>query len=286
MRTVLQPRELLRHRGDNVPIRIGHPISAKLLREHNDRGQAAGEGTGKALDLDPWDENYLHLFVWAPDDREIVGAYRLGQTDEILREHGTGGLYSSIDFRYDEKLFDTLGPALELGRSFIQPRYQRQFNSLLLLWQGIGQFIARKPHYTKLFGMVSISNDYQGISRTLISNVLKHRYASPELGDYVRPCHAFSGQATRHLQCSEVATWGEDVNEVSSWVADLEEELPGVPVLVRQYVKMGAEILAFNVDPRFGNTLDGLIVVDLKRTEPHQLRTFFGKETAEKLRAA
>ena len=39
--------------------------------------RAAGEGTGKALDLDRYDSHYLHLFVWNEHAKEVVGAYRL-----------------------------------------------------------------------------------------------------------------------------------------------------------------------------------------------------------------
>ena len=118
------------------------------LREISFR--AVGEGTGNALDLDVFDEHYHHLFVWNRDAREIVGAYRLGFTDQIVATRGIGGLYTSTLFRYDARLLARLGPAIELGRSFVRAEYQRSSNALLLLWKGIARFVTRAGRYRVL----------------------------------------------------------------------------------------------------------------------------------------
>ncbi|HAE87046.1 TPA: glycerol acyltransferase, partial [Candidatus Marinimicrobia bacterium] len=124
-----------------------------------------GEGTGKSLDLDIFDEYYYHLIVWNHVKKEIVGAYRLGPTDEIIRKYGPSGLYTSTLFRYKAGIFDKMGPSLELGRSFIRKEYQKKYAPLLLLWKGISLFIVRNPHYVNLFGPVSITGDYNAASR-------------------------------------------------------------------------------------------------------------------------
>ena len=125
-----------------------------------------GEGTGKSIDLDRFDAWYSHLFVWNKTAGEIVGAYRLGATDDIVRAHGTAGLYTSTLFKYRATLLDRLGPAVELGRSFIRAEYQRTFAPLLLLWKGIGRYVVNHPQCKMLFGPVSISNIYQTASKT------------------------------------------------------------------------------------------------------------------------
>ena len=107
--------------------------------------RAAGEGTGRARDLDAFDAYYRHLFVWHRGDRALAGAYRLGLTDEIRRERGADGLYTQTLFRYDERLLDRLSPAIELGRSFVRAEYQRDYAPLLLLWKGIGRFVRGAP---------------------------------------------------------------------------------------------------------------------------------------------
>ena len=75
----------------------------------------AGEGTGAAVDLDAFDDAYLHLFVWDRRRRVIVGAYRLGETDRIVAERGVAGLYTRTLFRYDERLLNRLPPASSWG---------------------------------------------------------------------------------------------------------------------------------------------------------------------------
>jgi putative hemolysin len=83
------------------------------LREVTFRG--AGEGTGRQRDLDRFDNYYWHVLLWHKTKRELVGAYRAGNTREILAEHGVSGLYTSTLFRFDERVFERIGPALELG---------------------------------------------------------------------------------------------------------------------------------------------------------------------------
>ncbi|MEO8131165.1 MAG: lysophospholipid acyltransferase family protein, partial [Bryobacteraceae bacterium] len=104
--------------------------------------RAVGEGSGKPCDLDYFDDCYLHLFVWNAEKREVVGAYRLGKAD--------GPLYTASLFQYSSEFLSKLGPALELGRSFVRAEYQKGFTPLLLLWKGIGKFVARNPQYKTL----------------------------------------------------------------------------------------------------------------------------------------
>jgi tryptophan synthase alpha subunit len=76
-----------------------------------------------------------------------------------------------------------------------------------------------------------------------------------------------------------------DLDELSNVVADLEADKKGIPVLLRQYLNLGGQILEFNVDPKFSNALDGLIVVDLARAKRRQLERYMGKESAGKFLA-
>lgn len=83
----------------------------------------------------------------------------MGLVDKIVAERGLQGLYSRSLFHYDHAFLVTLENAIELGRSVVAEQYQRNLNSLLLLWKGIARFVELNPHYTHLFGPVSISND-------------------------------------------------------------------------------------------------------------------------------
>ena len=147
--------------------------------------RAVGEGTGKPLDIDVFDEQYLHLFLWNQQSREVIGAYRIGRTDSIVASAGVEGLYTRTLFRYDKTLFDRLPPALELGRSFVQSEHQRDHNALLLLWKGICAFVQRHPRYRVLFGAVRISAQYTDRTREMLMRFLEQNHLHPALAERI-----------------------------------------------------------------------------------------------------
>ncbi len=248
-------------------------VVAEIGRLREITFRAVGEGTGRATDLDRFDAHYLHLFVWNASKQEIVGAYRLAGT-----ENGQAGLYTATLFKYGEAFLDKLGPALELGRSFVRVEYQKGFAPLLALWKGIGKYVAQNPRYKILFGPVSISNQYRSISRELMVTFLE-KHAS--LRDWV-------GLITHRNTFRRRAAIGRlpiDMEDLSDIVADLEPSRAGVPVLLRQYLRLGGKLLGFNVDPEFADALDGLILVDLTKTEPKLLDRYLGKTEASEFLA-
>lgn len=240
------------------------------LRETTFRG--AGEGTGRSLDLDAFDRDYLHLFLWNTDSNEIAGAYRLAGTDVVPN------LYTTTLFRFHEGLLESVSPALELGRSFVRLEYQKSFSALLLLWKGIGRYVARNPRYRILLGPVSISREYSEASRALIVAYLQQRCGNGDLSKYVEPRRRFRAPRLRGCDPNLLANLVENVDELSDAVADLESDGKGVPVLLRQYLNCGGEMLAFNVDSAFSDVVDGLVVVDLLKMSRPQLEKYLGKE--------
>jgi putative hemolysin len=237
--------------------------------------RAVGEGTGRSSDIDLFDDYYQHLVLWDAEARRIAGGYRLGRTDEICRRFGRRGLYTSTLFEYGDLFLGLLGPALELGRSFVRVEYQRSFTSLMLLWKGIAEYVGRNPRYCRLIGPVSISNEYQPLSRELQVSFLRARLLDP-LTASVRPKRAFR----RRLSLRSVGIepkWPADIDQLSTLVAGLEPDGKGAPVLLRQYLRLGGKVLGFSVDPDFGNALDCLILVDLRKTEPRVLRKYMSE---------
>ncbi|MDE2451228.1 MAG: GNAT family N-acetyltransferase, partial [Gammaproteobacteria bacterium] len=237
--------------------------------------RAVGEGTGRSCDIDLFDDYYEHLVLWDVGARRIAGGYRLGRTDVICRRFGRGGLYSSTLFDYGDLFLRLLGPALELGRSFVRVEYQRSFGALMLLWKGIAEYVGRNPRYCRLIGPVSISNDYQPLSRELQVAFLRDRLLDP-LTASMRPKRAFRGRLSlRSVGLGQ--RWPADIDQLSSLVAGLEPDGKGAPVLLRQYLRLGGRVLGFSIDPEFGNALDCLILVDLRKTEPKVLRKYMSE---------
>lgn len=244
----------------------------------------AGEGTGKTRDLDRFDRYYWHVLLWNKIKRELVGAYRAGNTAEIIAEHGVSGLYTSTLFRYDERLFEKLGPALELGRSFIRPEYQRHYAPLLLLWKGIARLLALQKNTAVLFGAVSISNEYTKASREMIFRFFEERMRDDELAGMIEPRRPFRPSALRPWDCRAMCHALDDLEQLSQPITDVETDGKGLPILLRQYAKIGGNLLGFNVDRKFSHVLDGLVVVDLRKTEPAILDRYMGREAAAEFR--
>lgn len=236
-----------------------------------------GEGTGRRTDVDLFDAYYVHLFVWDHEADLIVGAYRLGLADEILARHGKRGLYTHSLFKYADPALHALNPAIELGRSFVRNEYQRSFSPLMLLWRGIGEFIVRHPRYATLFGAVSISNDYESASRRLIVDYLSANNLEITLARHVKPRRAFL-EAT--AQDPERLALLADIEDVSRVVSTIERDGKGVPILLKQYLKLGGRLLAFSADRKFANVLDGLIMVDLRNSDSRILARYLGTQGA------
>jgi len=246
-------------------------LREKTFREVN-------EGTGKSVDLDHFDAYYIHLFVWHHKNSELVGAYRLGKTDKILRHLGKAGLYTSTLFDYRTPLLQQIGPAIELGRSFVRSEYQKNYSSLLLLWKGICDYVLRYPRYRILFGPVSINNEYDSVSRELITLFLRANNFLPELARLIKARNPMSQTKLLGMDIQTTNFVVKNVADVNDLLHDIEAQQKSVPILLRQYLRLGGKMLGFNVDSNFGDVLDGLIFVDLLETDPKLLERYMGKE--------
>ena len=246
--------------------------------------RVVGEGTGRSSDLDLFDDYYEHLFVWNRERGEVVGAYRAGAVGAIVAKLGSRGLYTSTLFSFDRRLLPALGDAVELGRSFIAPAYQRTFSPLLLLWKGIAGYVVRHPDFRTLYGTVSISNDYSPVARALITGFLGRRYADDQLARYAVPRNPLPNDPRSRLFRREGAGI-ESVDALDAALMGLEMNGKGMPVLLRQYLKLGARVIAFNVDAAFGHSIDVLVAVDLLGTDPKVLTKYMGHANAERYRS-
>jgi len=245
--------------------------------------RAAGEGTGRSADIDQFDSYYWHLLLWNKEKQELAGAYRAGETDAIIRAHGIKGLYTNTVFKYDARLFLKIGSALELGRSFVRPEYQRQYAPLLLLWKGIARFVAAHPEAPVLFGAVSISNEYNSLSRELIVRYFEQR-EDGEFADLIQARTPFRTPKLRRWDCGALCSLLRDLEELAEPISDVEEDGKGLPILLKQYAKVGGKLVGFNLDRKFSDVVDGLVIVDLRQTDPSVLERYMGKDGYESFR--
>jgi putative hemolysin len=238
--------------------------------------RAVGEGTGCDRDLDQFDQYYTHLFLWDIRTRRVAGAYRIGNVDDIVRRQGVGGLYTRQLFRYDAGFVDRMGPALELGRSWIHADYQKNYNALLMLWRGIGRYVVERSAARVLFGPVSISARYSDASHALLVAFLAQNHLERPLAEMVEALHP----TTLPAPTGVAPVLPRSIAEADALVSRMEADGKGVPVLLRQYLKLNARVIGFNVDPNFGDALDALMMVDLTTVSDSVLVRYLGKETA------
>lgn len=237
-----------------------------------------GEGTGQEIDIDKYDRYYEHLILWDEEKEQVAGAYRIGRADVILREYGPKGLYTNTLFRFEKPFLANLECAVEMGRSFIIKAYQRHLASLPLLWKGIAHWIARNPHYKKLFGPVSISKDYSSLSRKMIVEFLQDNRMHPHLSSFVKARNPFRYLRSRKMMREFISADLENVDDCSALISSLETDGKGIPTLLKHYLRLNATLLSFNVDKDFSSVVDGLIMVDFTETDPRLLAKYMGEQ--------
>ncbi|MEM1110532.1 MAG: GNAT family N-acyltransferase [Pseudomonadota bacterium] len=241
--------------------------------------RSVGEGTGMPRDIDRHDRDYLQLLLWDRENLEIAGAYRLGCTAELLKRQGWSGMYTHSLFHFGDAVKPTLEQGLELGRSFVQPRYQDR-KSLDYLWWGIGAFIQRYPQYRYLFGPVSISRFYGEEDIARLVYFYSRHYGRPDLGiEAVRPFVAKSEYIAKFDE-----RYGHLGREDGFKLMrhDLTERGLSVPPLYKHYMEAanpaGVFIGGFNVDADFSDCVDGFVLVDLAQLKPRKQKRYLGKE--------
>lgn len=285
MRRLIARKDLVEH--DRFSIVLTTAWESPAVLDEIGRGRAitfraAGEGTGESIDRDQFDDYYRQLVLWDREREVIVGGYRLGGTDEILPARGVRGLYTSTLFRFDKKFFERIGPALELGRSFVLPEYQKDFAPLMLLWKGIGRIVADEPRYLRLFGAVSISREYSEMARALLSGYLCLVAGVPNGGKSVAvPRNPPRFAESSRLGLRDLARLS--VSDLDELIREIENGARGLPVLLRHYLSLNARALGMNVDRSFGDVLDALMLLDLPDVPTAMLARFVGREAAARI---
>ncbi len=240
--------------------------------------RAAGEGTGNRVDSDRFDPFYLHLFIWDKKALCVVGGYRIGRVDEIIAQHGFAGLYSKTLFDFDQQYLNKIGKTLEMGRSFVHPDYQRLPQALDLLWRGIGLYVAQNPEYHTLFGAVSISNEHSDLARALISECMLESFcAEQRFLDDVKPLAPL--KVSGKLWTNDMLASLNHVSVVNKLIGRCD---PGkaLPTLLRHYLSLNGKFVCFSLNKVFNDSLDGLILVDLRKTPTKYLKRYLGKQGA------
>ena len=236
-----------------------------VFRMHN-------EGSGEALDTDKFDATYTHLFIVKNTEHKIVGAYRMGLTDKLTEKQGPAGLYLQKMFNFKPSFVNQQGPCMEMGRSFLVPEMQGSYQGLLLLWKGIGRFAAKFPQYRTLYGTVSISKLFDPRSVKLIEQGLIDIQSASQV-EAVNPF-----EFTSHIEIDELAQKVNLKDQLSAFLMSIENDGKDIPVLARQYLKMGAKFHALGIDKSFNHTPGLLLSVHFPSAPEKLLKLYVGKD--------
>jgi len=220
-----------------------------------------GEGTNNPIDLDKFDKYYHHLLLWDAVENKLVGAYRMGLGKEIYKKYGIAGFYIHTLFRFEPELYTMMENTIEMGRAFIIKEYQQKPMPLFLLWKGIVHVTLRYPEYKYLMGGVSISNQFTDFSKSLMIEFMKSHYYDPYIAQYIRPKKEFKVQLKDDDKDFVFDATKADMQKFDKIIDEIEPGALRIPVLIKKYVKQNARLVAFNVDPKFNNAVDGLMYI-------------------------
>ena len=252
------------------------PVMREIARLRELTFRTVEEGTGLSLDMDRFDVYYRQIVLWDDNDLEIVGAYRLGEGNKIMHTHGVEGFYTNTLFELQGDFVDLLPNSIELGRSFVQPRYWGQ-HSLDYLWYGIGAYLRERPDIKYLFGPVSISNAYPDPAKDLIIRFYQQQFGQNSPHAKARTPYVVSDERGFGLN--------DFTHDYSSSYKILNSELKKlgvkVPTLYKQYSELciegGCHFIDFNVDADFNDCIDGLIMVEIDKITPKKKQRYIEK---------
>jgi len=243
------------------------------LREYTFR--KVGEGTGTSRDIDKYDEYYMHLVLWDDENLEIAGAYRIGECAWIMSWLGKEGLYMNELCSITDTLDHKLEKAIELGRSFVQPKYWGS-KALDYLWQGIGAYLSHNPEIKYMYGPVSISNSYPKTAKDLLVYFYSNYFHSEK-----KEMTALRPYILSKNTRAEFDNIFKDLEYKEAFITlkyYLRELGVSVPTLYKQYgdlcEKGGVTFYDFGVDPSFNNSLDGYLLVDISKLKDEKRKRY------------
>ena len=239
-----------------------------VFRMHN-------EGSGQPIDTDEYDATYTQLFIVDNKQHKIVGAYRMGLSDKLQEQSGIKGLYLHKMFNFGPKFANQREACMEMGRSFLIPEMQGSYQGLLLLWKGIGRFAAKFPQYRTLYGTVSISKLFDPRSVKLIQQA----YVDAESASQVTPHKVFDFKS--QYEIDKLAQEVDLKAQLTAFLSSIESDGKDVPVLARQYLKMGGKFHALGIDTSFNHTPGLLLSVHFPSAPDKLLKLYVGEDYQE-----
>lgn len=275
----LTPDKFLRHtnKGGNdiyVTTAAESPNIMKeigRLREWSFR--IPGGGTGKSYDVDEYDfmdRAYKQLFVWDPQNQEILGGYRFIQGKDLTyNEEGQPNLATSEIFHFSDTFKQKYIPTMiELGRSFVHPDYQatkmgaKSLFALDNLWDGLGALIVQLPEMKHFFGKVTIYPKYDAHARDLILSFISKYYLDNE--NLITPMEPMQSTVSKE-ECEALFNTGDYKEDFKNLNHKVRELGVNIPPLVSAYISLAPRMRYFGaaICHSFGNVIEFGLLIDI-----------------------
>lgn len=265
------------NKGDNEIYIFDHRNAPNLLQEvgrlREVTFRAAGGGTGKPVDIDHFDIEpdtpYEQLIVWDPEEEEIVGGYRFIKCDHIKFENNEPLLATSHLFNFSEKfLIDYMPFTIELGRSFVQPKYQpsptnrKGLFSLDNLWDGLGAIVVDNPQFKHFFGKVTMYLDFNQEARDSILAFMNTIFPDKEKLVTIKNQLPYHSDVSEFISSIQGLEYKEAHKILNGKVRALGEN---IPPLINAYMNLSSTMKTFGtaLNDHFGDVEETGILVTI-----------------------
>lgn len=262
--------------GSNIIYIITHNDSPNVMREIGRLREVtfreAGGGTGKEIDMDDFDVSknpYKQLIVWNPEEKEIVGGYRFIRCDEAITPTGEINLATTELFSFSEKLKQHYLPyTIELGRSFVQPKFQpssenrKGLFSLDNLWDGLGALITDNADIKYLFGKVTMYTDFNLLARDRILTFMAYYFPDEEKLVWPHNPVTIKNDMTAFVKLLQGKDYKDGHKLLNQQVRALGEN---IPPLINSYMNLSATMKTFGtaINTHFGEVEETGILVTI-----------------------
>lgn len=237
-----------------------------------------GEGINKKRDTDKFDIYYQHIILWDKNDLEIVGSYRIGNSDFIYKNIGVKGFYSNKLFDFNEDMTPYLKNSLELGRSFVQPKYWGT-RALDYLWYGIGAYLKKNPHIKYMFGPVSMSASFPKAAKDMMVYYYSHYFKTKANLVTAKTPYQYANSINEVKEIFNLEDKKADFKFLKSTLSNMN---CAVPTLYKQYSDIteegGVKFCDFNIDPEFADCVDGFILVEVDKIKESARKRYIDKD--------
>lgn len=238
--------------------------------------RASGGGTGKSIDIDEFDTRedvyFEQLIVWDPRDKEILGGYRFIDCKKLkTKNNGQVDTPTSELFYYSEDFIKNYLPnTIELGRSFIQPKYQSTGNvrksifTLDNLWDGLGALLDVIPSAKYFFGKVTMYSQFDTALRDMILHFMKKFFPDNDNLVYPYPDKAINVNKKNITKLKfDSDNYQNSYRTLSQYVR---EQGSMIPPLFNAYMGLSATMKTFGtaLNAPFGNVEETAILVTIE----------------------